>query len=463
MKTHIKAATFAPKTPQTQIKTTFQRHSISNKFTEKTFKSPNLLRRRETVLLQPSLNFKQEQKSNINRINITSSSILPSIQAQSSQKMNYRAVNIVNSLSRNLKYQYKWGNRIWKERNINKYRRTRHYFGYKGKRKPKFKIFFDADNRPILADMVTRALKTSKFLSKPKSSFLGVGKEYTFTRVSDKKIELLKDIVNYKGKDALKSGKRGKNFKLERIKGTPFIGGIKPEDVKQGTIGDCWLMATLMAIAKANPNRIRNLIKTKDRERGLYEITIFVNKNKQKKRKSILVNDKFPKGVKPPRAKFTGSGIEGNRELWVMLIEKAYAIHLGSYQRLKGGYSVKAMEALTGKQALTLNIQNIGQKNLGQNTGEIRNWTDKTPQSIANFIKKALERGYPLIASSSKDKVKGSTQKFKLLTTENHAYVIVAIDSSKITLRNPWGHTHPLPIPLDRFKNLFIRIEVGSI
>jgi hypothetical protein len=65
----------------------------------------------------------------------------------------------------------------------------------------------------------------------------------------------------------------------------------------------------------------------------------------EKKWKLVTVDDKFPckKGTTTPLfAKPNG------RELWVMLIEKAYAKFLGGFDLLDGGLITAALHVLTG-------------------------------------------------------------------------------------------------------------------
>ena len=459
MRTHCrKAIKVAPKSPHFTLQTNIQKSSL-NTGTSRTIPiiANPLLRKNQVVLESISPQYRQQ----VNRYSydfnkIFTNSITPLVQAKSSKKRKikkYRLIRILNRLSRKITYRYRWRNKPWRTRNISKNNNRNHSFRYKGK-KPRFQIRFDADPRSNETKYKTLTLKTNR--NRGKKPNFSVATNYAFARVSDNRIRLIRGIkdpgwkeVNY-DRSPFKwynpfTWLTDRNHRTARIKGKAFVKGkddskIDPNDVKQGSIGDCWLMAAMAAIARVKPQAIERLIKTRDKKRGLYDVTIYIRKEKRNIPQVITVNDRFPiktNGQKPPRAK------QGDKnELWVMLIEKAYAVHLGSYQALKGGHSYKAMEALTGKKSRIYKINKIN--------------------NINNFIKTRLDVGHPLVASSSKDKVNSSTDKFKLLTTENHAYVVLGIDSSTIKLHNPWGKKHPDPIPLSDFKNLFYRIQVGG-
>lgn len=112
-----------------------------------------------------------------------------------------------------------------------------------------------------------------------------------------------------------------------------FEGEIEPNDLCQGAVGDCWLVAAF-ACASEFPDMIRHLFLTKEyNPRGLYKIRIF--DPQQEKWVVITVDDRIPckKGTKTPRFMKPN----GN-ELWAILLEKAYAKLCGSYAAMDGTY-----------------------------------------------------------------------------------------------------------------------------
>lgn len=112
---------------------------------------------------------------------------------------------------------------------------------------------------------------------------------------------------------------RPQNFKL-------FNKEIKYEDVTQGSIGNCWYLASLQSLAAREPGHIRDMIKPM--ENGLYEVRLYMNGVEQK----ITVDEFLP----PFRL---GAEHEHPREnsymkdydvYWPLLVEKAFAKYYDS-------------------------------------------------------------------------------------------------------------------------------------
>lgn len=54
-----------------------------------------------------------------------------------------------------------------------------------------------------------------------------------------------------------------------------YAGGIAPEDVVQGQLGDCWLLAALASMAEY-PDAIRNcIVETEATTRGIYHVRLW--------------------------------------------------------------------------------------------------------------------------------------------------------------------------------------------
>lgn len=134
-----------------------------------------------------------------------------------------------------------------------------------------------------------------------------------------------------------------------------FEGMIEPNDLCQGAVGDCWLVAAF-ACASEFPDMIRHMFLTKEyNPRGLYKVRIF--DPQRQKWVIVTIDDRIPcqKGTKKPRFMQPN----GN-ELWAILLEKAYAKFCGSYARMNGGFVLWGWLSMTGDNVFQMSLEENG-------------------------------------------------------------------------------------------------------
>ncbi|XP_046288069.1 calpain-9 isoform X3 [Marmota monax] len=115
-------------------------------------------------------------------------------------------------------------------------------------------------------------------------------------------------------------------------------------------------------------------------------------------------------------------------EFWSALLEKAYAKLNGSYEALKGGSTLEAMEDFTGGVAETF-------------------LTREAPQDFYTILGKALKRGSLLGCSMDIRNAAESEARTPFGLIKGHAYTITGLDQvdfrgqkiELIRVRNPWG------------------------
>lgn len=107
-----------------------------------------------------------------------------------------------------------------------------------------------------------------------------------------------------------------------------FEGKIEPNDIMQGNLGDCYLLSTLAAIAET-PKRISKIfVSTETSKNGIYAVElVWRGTNKQ------VILDDYIAVDKKNEPYFLKSR---NNELWVCLLEKAWAKLHRTYHRLDG-------------------------------------------------------------------------------------------------------------------------------
>lgn len=96
-----------------------------------------------------------------------------------------------------------------------------------------------------------------------------------------------------------------------------FQDDIDPNDIKQGFLPDCWFLSALSCLAE-RPALVRRLFVTKEyNKEGIYRIKLCKNGEWH----LITIDDYIP-------CYFNGGPMfsrANGEELWVMLLEKAYA------------------------------------------------------------------------------------------------------------------------------------------
>jgi calpain-15 len=131
---------------------------------------------------------------------------------------------------------------------------------------------------------------------------------------------------------------------------------IEPDDIHQGALGDCYFLAACSSIAQKSQRLERLFLCNGNYNKdGLYAVAICVNGIWQE----IILDDLIPCTLRDKKPAFNTSK-EG--ELWVMLLEKAWAkIHNG-YMNISAGLTREALRDLTGASAKTFFTEKSGPK-----------------------------------------------------------------------------------------------------
>jgi hypothetical protein len=131
-----------------------------------------------------------------------------------------------------------------------------------------------------------------------------------------------------------------------------FKDKIETNDVKQGVIGNCYLMSSLSSMAQ-NIQNIKSIFKTQTvSQNGLYEIYYYEGKVK----KIIFIDDYIP--VTWNQNNFFFAKPNGE-EAWVLLLEKAFAKYEGGYTNIIGGRPVDVLKFFTGSHSDFFEIEKL--------------------------------------------------------------------------------------------------------
>ncbi len=113
----------------------------------------------------------------------------------------------------------------------------------------------------------------------------------------------------------------------------------KFSDIKQGLLGDCWLISAI-AVLIEQPEMLRKIIMTKDYcQEGCYQVRLCHNGEWQ----TVIVDDLFPCDQNSQLIYSQAS----RKQLWIPLIEKAMAKLNGSYESLIAGQTVEGIFTTT--------------------------------------------------------------------------------------------------------------------
>ncbi|ELU08109.1 hypothetical protein CAPTEDRAFT_90023 [Capitella teleta] len=203
---------------------------------------------------------------------------------------------------------------------------------------------------------------------------------------------------------------------------TLFSDGTTRFDVEQGGAGTCWFLSILSSLAD-NGEAIKQIIPDdaypigSDKYSGLFHCKLW----RFGQWVDVYVDDLLPVKLYGSEFKLWGAKSTDDREMWVSLMEKAFARFKGGYANVYGGLPGDAFTTLTGGVAELVEIQ------------------DTDAATLYSRMKNALSCGSIITCSCPVNGIKG--------LVGNHAYTITgtfrinhrAQSKMLLRLRNPWG------------------------
>ena len=207
------------------------------------------------------------------------------------------------------------------------------------------------------------------------------------------------------------------------VSGSLFQNGLSADDVYQGQVGDCYYVATLASIAQEKPDYIQNMFT--DNGDNTFTVRFYNNGVAD----YVTVDRYLPtSGNYAFYADWGGgSSTSTSNELWVALVEKAYA-QLAESGWSRSSTSTNSYAAISGGWMDTVIRQVAG---LGTSSFEAVNMNQTQLINLVNS-NQILTVGFVYAAGNTLGVVNG------------HAYTITAYNATNQTfhLRNPWGSTH---------------------
>lgn len=204
-----------------------------------------------------------------------------------------------------------------------------------------------------------------------------------------------------------------------------FRDGATANDVVQGRngsryLGDCWLLASLAALAQTQPGVLEQAIT--DHEDGTYTVRLYG----EDARGSLTAEDVRVQGTIPKTAdgRDAYAQREDPSELWVVIIEKAFAAWKGGYGGLHAGVPSDALTALTGQQATNTFTKG------------------KSSEALGETFRESADEGRAMVAASRPDL---SLERGGIIP--GHAHTILRVEgtgeNATVTLRDPYAEYEP--------------------
>ncbi len=282
---------------------------------------------------------------------------------------------------------------------------------------------------------------------------------------------------------------------------TLFGKGPHPDDVLQGTLGDCYFLATVSSLARANPDLIKGLFARNDDgtlaldSAGRVQAMFYREDDY-----GDFVRDLAPITTKIPVDR-KGRPIfarVADQKLWVVALEKAFAVwndkFYGTSQRLEiepsryerwrtgwdridGGHAWRVMEALTGIWASHHTIEATRESAFVTYTRIQRALAEGRLVDASSVSMRALKL-HERVQSARATRLlrnNGSLRIANDLITGGHAYSVFGAyerhGQRYVLLRNPFGERHrkspesegaTFELPLEKFTLLFNWLDVSG-
>lgn len=228
-----------------------------------------------------------------------------------------------------------------------------------------------------------------------------------------------------------------------------FVQGPTGTDIQQGSIGNCWWMASLGAIAQADPGIIEDAITVN--ANGTYTVRLYEDGEPVMVTvtpEMVLVGG-APALARSPQYLLSDDKTLGY-ELWPMVMEKALALHYGDYEKTEGGTADVGLEALTGVPSTNHDPGDLG------------------IEDLARIVEDGGAIGLSSLAKGEgKDLPTYQAAAGTDMLYRGHAYYVSAVDTEKgtVTVVNPWGTASypPITMSMADFDASFRQVRVNEV
>jgi hypothetical protein len=220
----------------------------------------------------------------------------------------------------------------------------------------------------------------------------------------------------------------------DRIPTATIISGLDISDIKQGSLGDCYFLASAAAVGEFEKRLSDSFVTKNATKEGIVVIQGFV----LGLRRNMTIDDYLPFYNVASTSGYYKlpyfAQLSPQQELWAPYLEKLFAKVNGNYEVIEGGWSTEAMRFLTGAPSATYYLTSFSAATIANDV-----WNLVVPADAAKLV---ITAGTPsATGGDSTNNVVGLAM--------NHAYTIVGAYTLKnadgsqkarlFRIRNPWG------------------------
>lgn len=231
--------------------------------------------------------------------------------------------------------------------------------------------------------------------------------------------------------------------------------GIAADDVMQGMLGDCYFLSPVAAVARIKPERIHRLIRgpvdTWADGTRIFEVDLYEGHWYGNSRRTFRVSDRFVStaggGSRYAQPGDVAAG--GGAEIWVMLLEKAWAALRGGYDQAHAGQMGDGITAITGDDYTNREISGRSDDRMFSEIAEcVRDGKPVTIQTKQTFTADEM----------------AEARDIEYTIHAQHAYNIAGVNAEHrtIDIMNPHGRNHLVGFPLVRVRHFFDWYVMGD-
>ena len=204
--------------------------------------------------------------------------------------------------------------------------------------------------------------------------------------------------------------------------GKLFIDGSCSNDVIQGAVGDCWFISALAVLGAKEKLLEQCFFKTDSfKEYGLFIVRFF----KDCQVIYVIIDDRIP--VRESSGQVIFAKCQNPNELWVPLMEKAYAKLHGCYAALARGYTHYGLADLTG----------YCPRLIGMKPNSMGYTEDISEEVMKETLVKYLDKWQCLLGTNIQPRPRGANEKAEIEVGDGllsgHAYSLMAVGKIRLS------------------------------